>query len=245
MLIIPAIDLKDGQVVRYTKGLINKTVYSDDPVSMALNWQKEGAQYLHVVDLDGALFGRQKNAKLVEQIIKTLDIAVEIGGGIRDLFTIKKMMMFGARRVVLGSRAIEDRGFLKKAIAHFGNRIVLALDASGVRIGLHGWKESVKIDVARLLKQLKRMRLQTIVHTNINRDGTLDGIDSEPVEKLLRSTTIDVIVSGGVSSLEDIRKLARLEFPNLKGVIVGKALYEKRFALKEAIAVSSLSKELI
>ncbi len=238
MLIIPAIDLKDGQVVRYTKGLLNKTVYSDDPVSMALNWQRDGAQYLHVVDLDGALFGRQKNAKLVEKIIKTVDIAVEVGGGIRDFQTIEKTMEFGARRVILGSRAIEDRGFLKKAIARFGGRIALALDASGARIGLHGWKESVRIDIAKLLRQLKQMRLQAIVYTNINRDGTLEGIDCKPVEKILRSTSLEVIVSGGASSLEDIKKLARLKFPNLKGVIVGKALYERRFTLKEAIAVS-------
>lgn len=237
MLIIPAIDLKDGQVVRYAKGRLNKTVYSSEPAAVALDWQRQGARFLHLVDLDGAMSGRQKNLKFIKKIIKAVKIPVEVGGGIRDLGTIKKIITYGAERVILGTRAIEDIGFLENAIKRFGNKIALSLDARGKRLGLYGWKKSLKSGIIQLLKKLKNLRLKTIIYTDITRDGTLRGLNIQAIKNILETTSIDVIVSGGVSSLNDIKKLLELKMPNLKGVIVGKALYEKRFSLQEAIAV--------
>ena len=238
MLIIPAIDLKDAQVVRYTKGRLNKKVYSDNPVAVALGWQAQGAKFLHVVDLDGAFTGKQKNLGVIKKIIKALSIPVEVSGGIRDLETLKKIIALGAKRVVLGTRAIEDLSFLKMTIETFGAKVALAVDASGGKLGLHGWKKSAKLKLKDLLKDLKKIHLKTVIFTDITRDGTLKGINLTAIKELLESVDREVIVSGGVSSLEDISKLVGLSEPNLKGVIIGKALYENKFSLKEAIAVS-------
>ena len=237
MLIIPAIDLKDGRVVRYTKGRLNKKVYSSDPVSVALDWQEQGAKFLHLVDLDGAFSGTQKNLKVIKKIIKKINIPVEAGGGIRDLSAIKKVIDCGVKRVILGTRAIEDVDFLSRSIEKFGQKIALGLDASGQKLGLRGWRKTAKISLKDYLKSLENLNLKTIIYTDISRDGTLSGINLPEIKKVLRSSGIDFIISGGVSSLADIKKLASLDCLNLKGVIVGKALYEKRFSLKEAIAL--------
>lgn len=237
MLIIPAIDLKDGQVVRYTKGRLNKKVYSFDPLSVALDWQDQGAKFLHLVDLDGAFSGRQKNLKVIKKIIKKINIPTEAGGGIRDMSVIKEVIDCGVKRVILGTRAIEDIDFLNQAIEEFGQKIALGLDASGQRLGLRGWKKTASVSLKDYLKSLENINLKTIIYTDINRDGTLCGINLPVIKKVLRASAIDFIISGGVSSLADIKKLASLDCLNLKGVIVGKALYEKRFSLKEAIAL--------
>ena len=238
MLIIPAIDLKDGRVVRYTKGRLNKKVYSSDPVSVALDWQEQGAKFLHLVDLDGAICGRQKNLKVIKKIIKKINIPAEAGGGIRDLSAIQKVIDCGVKRVILGTRAIEDIDFLSRVIEKFGQKIALGLDASGQMLGLRGWRKTAKISLKDYLKSLENLNLKTVIYTDISRDGTLSGINLPAIKKVLRSSAIDFIVSGGVSSLVDIKKLANLDCLNFKGVIVGKALYEKRFSLKEAIALS-------
>ncbi len=238
MLIIPAIDLKDGQVVRYTKGRLDKKVYSDNPVLVAKKWQAQGARLLHLVDLDGAMSGVQKNLGIVKKIIKALKIPVEVGGGLRDLTAIQKVIEAGAKRAIIGTKAIEDTGFLEKAIKKFGNKIALSIDASGKKLSVYGWSSASKIELTYLLKKLKTAHLKTIIYTDITRDGTLKGVNIAKVKSMLKSTEIEVIISGGVSSLVDIQKLAKLDCPNFKGVIVGKALYEHRFSLKEALAVS-------
>ena len=238
MLIIPAIDLKDGRVVRYTKGRLNKKVYSSDPVSVALDWQDQGAKFLHLVDLDGAFCGRQKNLKVIKKIVKKINIPAEAGGGIRDVSAIKKVIDCGVQRVILGTRAIEDIDFLSQAIEEFGQKIALGLDASGQRLGLRGWKKTAHISLKDYLRKLKNLNLKTVIYTDISRDGTLSGINLPAIKKVLNASQIDFIVSGGVSSLADIKKLASLDCVNLKGVIVGKALYEKRFSLREAIALT-------
>lgn len=236
MLIIPAIDLKDQKVVRYTKGRLNKKVYSDDPVSTALEWQRQGARFLHLVDLDGAMTGRQKNIRVIRDIIKAIKIPVEVGGGIRGLEAARKTLDRGAKRVILGTRAIEDPDFLKKAITRFGrDKIILGLDTRGEKIGLQGWKKSSKISFPAFLGNLEQTGLKTVIYTDISRDGTLRGIDLRNVNKILKASPFRTIISGGVSSLADIKKLRRLKNPNLEGVIIGKALYENRFTLKEAI----------
>lgn len=244
MLVIPAIDLKDGRVVRYTKGKLNKKVYSADPVSVALDWQGQGAKFLHLVDLDGAFYGRQKNLMIIRKIIKKINIPVEAGGGIRDVSAIKKVIDCGVQRVILGTRAIEDIDFLGRAIEKFGQKIALGLDASGQRLGLRGWRKAASVSLKDYLRKLENLNLKTIIYTDISRDGTLSGINLPAIKRVLNTSQIDFIVSGGVSSLTDIKKLAGLDCVNLKGVIVGKALYEKRFSLREAIAViKNLKKE--
>lgn len=239
MLIIPAIDLKDGKVVRYTKGRFNKKVYSDDPLSVALSWQRQGAEFMHVVDLDAAMTGKAKNLKLIKKIIAESKIPLEVSGGIREPGMIEKIIEFGASRVVLGTKAIEDASFLSKAVKKYGGQIALAIDLSaGGAIGIRGWKSSVKIDLSSLIAGLEKMRLRTIIYTDRTRDGSLKGLNFPALKKMLQATSIDVIVSGGVSSLEDIKGLIALRRPNLKGVIIGKALYEKIFSLAEAIAMA-------
>lgn len=236
MLIIPAIDLKDNKVVRYTKGRLNKKIYSTDPVSIALDWQRQGARLLHLVDLDGAMTGRQKNVRVIGDIIKAIRIPAQVGGGIRSLEAAGKILDCGAKRVILGTKAIEDPDFLKEAISRFGrDKVVLGLDTRGEKIGLQGWKKSSKIRFSAFLGNLGQTRLKTIIYTDISRDGTLVGIDLRNVTKVLQASPFKVIISGGVSSLADIKKLRRLKDTNLEGVIIGKALYENRFTLKEAI----------
>lgn len=239
MIIIPAIDLKDGKAVRYRKGKYEKKVYSSNPVETALDWQRQGAQFLHLVDLDGAFSGKQKNLKLIEQITRSLKIPVEVSGGVRALAVAEKIFNFGAKRVILGTRAIEDMDFLKACIKKFGAKVALSLDASGSMLGLYGWKKQTAINFVPFIKKLEAMRLKTVVYTDRQRDGTLQGLNIAAIRKMLKSTSIDMIVSGGVASLEDIKKLSKLKFPNLKGVIVGKALYEKKFSLKEALDIMS------
>ena len=237
MLILPAIDLKDGQVVRYTKGRLHKKVYSDDPLSIALSWQAQGAEFLHLVDLDGAMTGVQKNLSIIKKITKTLKIPVEVGGGIRDLTAVKKVIGSGAERIILGTKAIEDFGFLEKALERYGDAIALSIDAAGKKVGLYGWSSASSLGLDCLFKKLQKIRLKTIIYTDITRDGTLQGVNLSRVKSILRSTAINVIISGGVSSLTDIQKLAKLTFSHFKGVIVGKALYEHKFSLQEALAV--------
>ena len=236
MLIIPAIDLKEGQVVRYRKGRMNKKVYSCDPVGVALGWQNQGAKLLHIVDLDGAMTGEQVNFPIIARIIKSLSIPVEVSGGIRDFRTMKKIIDKGAERIVIGTKAIEDSIFLKDAIKKFGKKICMGLDSSGGnKIGVDGWRRSIRINIKPLLMSLDRVHLKTIIFTDIKRDGTLEGMDIARVRNILNATNIDVIVSGGVSALSDVKKLVRLDRANLKGVIIGKALYENVFSLSEAI----------
>lgn len=228
MLIIPAIDLKDNKVVRYTKGKYNKKIYSKDPLLVAKNWQDEGAKLLHIVDLDGAFTGKQKNLKTIKKIIKAIKIPAEVGGGVRDLKTIKKLINFGAYRVILGTKAFNDPSFLKTAIKKYKNKIALSLDISGSRLGLFGWKKSLKINLSKLLEYLERIKLKTIIFTDISRDGTLKGINIGSIKKLLKTSNVNIIVSGGVSSASDIKKLAGIKNTRLVGVIIGKALYEKK-----------------
>ena len=243
MIIIPAIDLKCQKVVRFTRGRTDKKIYSDDPLATAWDWQKQGAGLLHLVDLDGAMTGKQKNLNTIKAIVKKLKIPVEVGGGIRSIPAIRKILGFGARRVVLGTRAIENISFLKNALKKFGsNRIVLGLDASGDKLGLYGWKRSSHHRMPEFLKKLKNLNLKTIIYTDINRDGTLSGVDIKSINKILTASPFEIIVSGGISSLTDIKKLAKLKAPGLKGIIIGKALYEKRFSLKEAIAAAGSKK---
>jgi phosphoribosylformimino-5-aminoimidazole carboxamide ribotide isomerase len=237
MLIIPAIDLKDGAVVRLRQGKAkDKIVYSKDPGRIALDWQKQGAKLLHVVDLDGAFSGILKNRPLLKKILNAVNIPVEFGGGVRDISTIKELLSLGVCRVVLGTRAIEDKDFLKDAFSKFKSRIIVSIDAKGDRIKTKGWTGTFKgLGLSAFAGYLKGLGFKEVIYTDTSKDGMLKGPNTAGIKDLLLRTGIGVIASGGVSSLKDVSDLKRLEKHGLTGVIMGKALYEGNFTLKQAL----------
>ena len=240
MLIIPAIDIQGGCVVRLTQGAYDKKVYSRDPEKTAKHWQRQGAQLLHVVDLDGAFSGAPVNLDALKKIIKATGIPVEFGGGVRDIKTIQTLLQWGVKRVVLGTKAVENRAFLKNACDKFKAKIIVSVDAKNGSIMTKGWKKAAggKAGVADFVKILIGMGQKEVIFTDITKDGTLRGPNIQEIKKLIAQTGIKVIASGGVSSLEDIRKLSLLKNKGLSGVIVGKALYEGRFTLSEALKLA-------
>jgi phosphoribosylformimino-5-aminoimidazole carboxamide ribotide isomerase len=239
MLIIPAIDLKDGCVVRYVQGRRDKKVYSRDPLKTAKHWMKQGAKLIHVVDLDGANTGTFKNLEIIKKIAEDIDVPLEFGGGVRKIEAIRKLLDLGIQRVVLGTRAIEDKDFLKKAFKEFKQRVIVSLDAAGDCIQIKGWKSShKKTDLFKFSYALKKMGFKQVIYTDTSRDGTLRGPNIQNLKKLLKNTGLGVIASGGISSLDDIYKLKILAEKGLVGVIIGKALYEGRFTLSQALKFS-------
>jgi len=241
MLIIPAIDLKDGCVVRFVQGAKNKKVYSRDPLKAAKHWVKQGALLLHVIDLDGAFTGKPKNISIAKKIIAEAGVPVQFGGGLRSISQIKSLLDAGAYRVILGTKAVMDRKFLKKAIGQFGNKVIISIDAKGDTILTKGWKSSYGgMTLHAFADELKKMGLKELIYTDTTKDGTLKGPNLKMIKSLLKSSGLKVIASGGISSLDDIRKLKYLEKNGLAGIITGKALYEGRFTLTEAMKVALL-----
>ncbi len=239
MLIIPAIDIKDGCVVRFVQGRLDKKVYSCDPVKTARHWVKQGARLIHVVDLDGAFSGTPKNLDTAKQITKAVDVPVQFGGGIRNAAMIEKLLDFGIWRIILGTKAAEDREFLKKAFKKFKDRIIVSVDAKADRVLTKGWKSSYgKTGILKFARSLKDIGFKQAIYTDVLKDGTLKGPNIKGIKNLLKGTGLRVIASGGISSLSDIQRLKLLEKKGLVGVIVGKSLYEGRFTLAEAIKVS-------
>ena len=239
MLIYPAIDLKDGCVVRYVQGKLDKKVYSRDPVKTAKHWIKQGAKVLHVVDLDGAFTGEQKNLRLVKEITKEVSVPLQFGGGVRRLEIIRDLHKAGVWRVVLGTKAVEDKAFLTKALKEFKDRIIVSIDAKAGSVLTKGWQSASKYkDLSDFALELKDMGFSEIIYTDTLKDGTLSGPNIKGIKSLLKQAGLKIIASGGISVLEDICKLKELEKSGLSGVIIGKALYEGRFTLKEALKVS-------
>jgi len=237
MLIIPAIDLKDGCVVRFTQGRFNKKKYSRNPLKTARHWVSQGAKFLHIVDLDGALTGKPKNLSFVEEIVKNVSVPVQFGGGIRDIETIKKILKIGVGRVVLGTKAIEDKNFLKRAFSLFKEKIIVSVDAQKSQLLVEGWQKSKKnLDLLDFVNYLKELGFKEFIYTDTIKDGTLSGPNIKMIKKLLK-IGLRMIASGGISSLEDIFKLKTLEKNGLIGIIIGKALYEGKFTLKEALKI--------
>ena len=236
MLIIPAIDIKDGCVVRLRQGrFCDKKVYSSDPLKLAGYWAGQGARLIHIVDLDGAASGKPKNLALVKKIVKNTAAAIQFGGGVRDIDTIKMLLDCGTKRVVLGTKAVEERDFLQRAFRLFGDKIIVSIDAKGEDVLIKGWRTSGKgLSILKFARILKKEGLGEFIYTDILKDGTLNGPNINSIKRLLKKTGMKIIASGGISSLADIDKLRSLEKYGLSGVIVGKALYEKRFSLKEA-----------
>jgi phosphoribosylformimino-5-aminoimidazole carboxamide ribotide isomerase len=239
MLIIPAIDLQDGCVVRFVQGKSHKKVYSKDPLKVAKHWIKQGAQFLHIVDLDGAFTGTPKNLGVVKDIVKQIKIPVEFGGGLRKIEAIEAALNAGVARVVLGTKAVEDQEFLAKARRKFKNKIIVSIDAKDGKVMVRGWKNGYKnTDAVNFSLYLKKLGFSELIYTDILKDGTLSGPNIKEIKKLLKVTGLKIIASGGVSSLEDLHKLKELEKEGVSAVIIGKALYEGRVTLPQALKLS-------
>ena len=240
MLIIPAIDIKDGQCVRLYQGEMDKeTVYFESPVEAARHWVEQGAELLHVVDLNGAVEGRPVHKLEVAAICMGFGVPVELGGGLRSVEAVEEAFDMGVERVVLGTAAYEDPDFLRSACSRFPGKIVVGIDAREGRVAVKGWKETTAMDGEELAKRCEKAGASRIIYTDISRDGTSLGINVEETVRLARSVKIPVIVSGGVASLEDIRRVLGLEKEGIQGVIVGRALYSGAFTLREAIAAGA------
>lgn len=234
MQLYPAIDLKGGRCVRLTQGLFdNVTVYSDTPAEMASLWESKGASYLHLVDLDGALTGRSVNEPAIRSIIEKVSIPVQVGGGIRTLEAARNLLRMGAARVIVGTKAVESPGFVRELIENFGaERVVAGIDAKDGMAAVEGWEMVSQISASRLCMQMKEYGIRHVVYTDISRDGMLAGPNIQATKKLMEETGLDIIASGGVSSMGDLQNLYR---QGIQGVIIGKALYENRIELAEAI----------
>ena len=238
MLIIPAIDLKEGKCVRLYQGDMNKaTVYSDDPVATALHWQSEGAERLHVVDLDGAIAGTGVNTKVIRQICKALSIPVQVGGGLRTVEAVERLFFSGVHRAILGTVAYRDPTVVAAACQRFPGKITVGIDARNGKLAVQGWTENTALEAVDLAKQCERMGVSEIVYTDISRDGTEQGVNIEATLALARALSLPVVASGGVASIQDIQQLAQFEAKGIKGVIVGKALYTGAVRLAEAIKI--------
>lgn len=239
MIVIPAIDIRAGRVVRLSQGEFSRqTVYSDSPVEMALKWESFGVGMIHIVDLDGALEGSSKNLAIVSDIARRVKAKIELGGGIRDEESIGRAIDAGVDKVVIGTKAL-DQKFLQSAAGRFRDNIVVGIDARDGMVHTKGWLLNTDITAVELAKRIGSTGIKTINYTDISKDGMLGGPNEDSLREIIRATGLNIIAAGGVSSIEDILKLKKLEAGGLKGVIVGKALYEGKLDLAETIAICS------
>lgn len=234
MQLYPAIDMKNGQCVRLRQGAFDQiTIYSDSPEKVATYWQEKGASFLHLVDLDGALAGYSVNEPAMKKIIETVSVPIQIGGGIRTKKAVERMLDLGAKRVIIGTKAVERPEFLEELIRQFGEEsIVAGIDAKEGMVAIEGWEQVSKIKALDLCLKLKEFGVKHVVYTDISRDGMLSGPNVEATKLLTLETGLDIIASGGVSCMEDLEHLHR---QGIQGAIIGKALYEKRIDLEEAV----------
>jgi phosphoribosylformimino-5-aminoimidazole carboxamide ribotide isomerase len=237
MIIFPAIDIIKGETVRLTRGdFDSRKRYSSDPVKTALVWKEKGAQWLHIVDLDGAKYGFCKNLRIAEEIKEKTGLKVEYGGGIRDMQILKEVLNNGIDRAILGTKVLEDSVLLKKATSMFGNRLIVSLDFSSTgKIYKDGWQKETQLNIFDHAATLKSEGISEIIITDISRDGTLSGPDIGLIEEVLQKSGLNLIIAGGVTTVDDIKKLKDLKNPAITGVIIGKALYEGTISLEEAL----------
>jgi phosphoribosylformimino-5-aminoimidazole carboxamide ribotide isomerase len=239
MIVIPAVDLKDGRCVRLSQGRMDQeSVYSEDPVAMARHWESKGARRLHVVDLNGAVIGKPVNRSLIAEIVRAVRIPVEVGGGIRDLETIEDYLSRGVKWVILGTVAFRNPDLVREACRRFPGRMMLSIDAKGERVAIEGWYEVVSLKALELTKRFEGVGLSAIVLTDVERDGMGTGINWEMTRNLSELTSIPVIASGGISRTEEIVSLKELEPQGVMGVIIGRALYTGQIDLEEAMRVA-------
>ncbi|MFC2140208.1 1-(5-phosphoribosyl)-5-[(5-phosphoribosylamino)methylideneamino]imidazole-4-carboxamide isomerase [Candidatus Auribacterota bacterium] len=234
MIIIPAVDIKNGKCVRLFQGKADReTIYSENPSEFALKWEKDGATYLHVVDLDGAFLGETQNIDVIKEIIKRRErIKIEVGGGIRDIETIQVYLDLGVNRVILGTKALDEK-FLKEAVRKFAEKIVVGIDAKDGFVVTEGWVKKTEFKSVELVKMVEDLGVQRIIYTDITYDGTLKGPNLKGMEEVLNLSQIAVIASGGISKKQDLLDLKNLNKENLEGIIIGKALYTGNIDLKE------------
>ena len=233
MKIFPAIDIKDKKCVRLIKGdFNNKTEYEISPVDQAGKYKDHGFKNLHIIDLDGALTGETVNLDIIKEIVNKFDLKIEVGGGIRTIDSIQKYVDAGAEKVILGSAAIKDKNFLKEACQKFANKIALGLDAKDGYLSVSGWKENSNQLTLDFLKEVKNYGASRLIYTDINRDGTKQSPNFEETAKVADNSNCPVIISGGVSSIDDIKK-AKILNKNIEGIIVGKAIYDGDIKLEE------------
>ena len=234
MKIFPAIDIKDKKCVRLVKGdFDNKTEYKNSPVDQANSFKVHGFKNLHIVDLDGALTGETVNVDIVHEIVKKFNLKVEIGGGIRNFDSIKKYIDAGVDKVILGSAAIKDKKFLKEACKKFSGKIALGLDAKDGKLSVSGWKENSTKSTLEFLKEVNDYGVSRLIFTDINRDGTKESPNFDETSKVANISNCPVIISGGVSSINDVKKASNME--NIEGIIVGKAIYDGDIKLEELV----------
>jgi phosphoribosylformimino-5-aminoimidazole carboxamide ribotide isomerase len=239
MIVIPAIDLKDGKCVRLEQGLMDKdTVFNDNPAAQARAWQEQGAELLHIVDLDGAFAGEPKNRGAIEAILNAISIPAQLGGGIRDIATIEAYLSMGLSRVIIGTAAQRNPELVREACNRFPGRIVVGIDAKNGMVAVQGWAELTGITAVELARKFEGFGVSAIIYTDISRDGMLQGPNLEATKALAEAVSIPVIASGGVSSLKDIENLMAIESSGVTGVITGKAVYTGAISLSEAIALT-------
>lgn len=241
MLIIPAIDIKNGKVVRLTQGKFDQeTIYFDHPYQVAKIWEEQGAPIIHVVDLDGAKDGIIKNRESIKEIVKSINIPIQVGGGIRALQTIEELFLMGVSKVILGTASVNNQLILKEAVEKFPHRIIVGIDAINGYVAIRGWQERSDLKAVELVLRMEEIGIKEIIYTDILRDGTLTGPNLGELISIAQSTRLKVIASGGISKLEDVKKIKNIEHLGIKGIIIGKALYNKKIDLEEAIKIAEI-----
>lgn len=236
MIIYPAIDIRGGRCVRLTEGRFDaETVFADDPAEMALKWAGLGAEFLHLVDLDGALAGEGKNVPVIERILQSVSIPVQLGGGIRNLETIEKLLSLGVNRLILGSAAVKNPQLVEEACKKYPGHIAVGIDAKNGEVAIEGWGKGSGVAATELAKKMAAYGVETIIYTDISRDGMLSGVNVEATAALARACGVPIIASGGVASLEDIRRVKAVESDGVQGCIIGKAIYTGAVDLKAAL----------
>ena len=239
MIIYPAIDIRGGRCVRLNEGRFDaETVFADDPAEMALKWAGMGAEFLHLVDLDGALAGEGKNVPVIERILQSVNIPVQLGGGIRNLETIEKLLALGVTRLILGSAAVNNPQLVEEACKKYPGHIAVGIDAKNGEVAIEGWGKGSGVAATELAKQMATYGVETIIYTDISRDGMLSGVNVEATAALARACGVPIIASGGVASIEDIRRVKAVEADGVCGCIIGKAIYTGAVDLKEALALA-------
>ncbi|MFQ3573238.1 MAG: 1-(5-phosphoribosyl)-5-[(5-phosphoribosylamino)methylideneamino]imidazole-4-carboxamide isomerase [Thermodesulfovibrionales bacterium] len=238
MIVIPAIDLKDGHCVRLLQGKKDDaTIYSDNPSETAKKWESLGASLIHVVDLDGAFTGHQKNINAIKEIVSSVKIPIQVGGGIRDIGRIESLLSLGIWRVILGTIAIENQDIVREAVRLFPDRIVVGIDAKDGLVAVKGWVEVTQTNALDLAKRMQDLGVSAIIYTDISRDGMLTGPNIDTTRQMVESLAVPVIASGGVSGIQDIERLMTIK--KLWGVITGKAIYSGTLSLVDAIRIAS------
>lgn len=239
MMVIPAVDLRNGRCVRLRQGRLDaETVYSDDPVAMARHWAGQGAQWLHVVDLDGAVEGEPRNLPVIERIVKQVSVPIQVGGGIRTITRVESYLGLGVARVIIGTLAVEQPTLSMEICQRFPGRVAVSLDARDGKVASKGWRESAALDYLDVARQIEAWNPAVLIFTAIQRDGTLEGPDLLRLKALLAAVRIPVIVAGGIGRIEHLYELLPCGQDGLQGIIIGKALYDRSVTFREALVLA-------